>query len=256
MDLSKSFKNLSIHKPVLETTSTISDRKERIPFLYLRKDSQGKNIPTVIKFLHSYDKSVDLSIHNVYEDRNSNNFLCEKYWQDTCQFCNKKCYLKAVKCLVSFVVSLVGKQWSMVNEKGESKSGSYQVVRLVTIPLGRNDVNVEPLSMAHNEKIFSDRMWMLSKSPKIIATQTVNVLNPPRIIYDTDYKKYIGEDLPKFAYPDNAEKYRHMTEDEIFAAIVKSFTNGPELINFLNKEQKKEVPIENVGDDFEDVDIF
>ena len=226
------YNNQSTTTPPKERKSTLT----KLPFTNIRVDRElGKVYPIAAKFLHSYDSSVDLSIHKVYDPQTGlQNMLCEEHWKDKCQFCLKKNIAKSVKCLITYAVSLVGKEWNVNN-----KTGAYQLVRIAAVPLGKNKVNLESMLTAHREKIFMDRLWLFTKTKQKIKDNDAYVTNPPKILYPEDYSSVIGSALPDYSLNESASRILKMDKDEIFLLIVSSFDNGQDLIDVINKEEEE-----------------
>lgn len=222
----------------------------KLPILWVKKDKEtGVVKPAAVKFLHSLDKSVDVAVHQIYSEseHSTSNLLCEEHWQDTCKYCKDNHYAKSVKCIISFIVSLVDKQWSIGDKKG-----AYNLTRLVMIPLGKNAVNVSPFTVADREKIFTERLWQLSKSKSMIkdktgTTKVVWINNPPKILYEEDYKDQMGEAMPKFTYSDFANKVKQMPKEEIFNLIINTFDNGSKLMAKLAEDDKVETKDSDYG---------
>ena len=235
----------------------------KISFLNFVKNTSGTPKPEALKFLHSYDKSVDISTHSVYnpETRTTSHVICEDHWKELnkCQYCRDGQYVKSVKCLISFVVSLVGKEWTSTDPvSGETKKGLYNPVKILMLPLGRSKANVAAMEGISREKAFNDRMWLVSKTERVISNKKVFVFEPPTILYEDMYKSKLGSNLPDYTFSEFAKKIVEMNGDDIFTTIISSFDNGKELLDSLSSTKKSETTEDFESEDYDahDIDVL
>lgn len=243
-----------------KTIATQAGTTGKLPVLFI-----NKNKPSAVKFLHSYDKGVDLLTHQIYDEtkRSYINYLCGMHEANTCKWCENKNWVKAVRCMIVYVYSLVGEQWVITNPvTKETKSGEYQLVRLAMIPSGKDNVNVKSLITADREKFLMDRIWLLSKSPKVMGKEgadkkVVFVNNPPEILYEEDYENKIGTKLPKLDLSPKALSIAKLPSDEIFKLILSAF-EGVNVDKLLGKDEptSEKTDMDSLMDSMENLDDF
>lgn len=249
----KSLQELRIKKEA-ETLKAVQERAirqasgvpSRLSILNIKRDT-----PSVIKWLHSYDKGVDMFIHTWCEGRGITE-ICKAHYDETCEWCGKESWAQPTRMMIGYIYSLVGKQWEMVDQKTkETRRGEYNPIRLALIPMGKNDANVKPFILADREKIFNKRLWIMFK------TQAAKgfTLNPPEILYEEEYKERIGEQAPSFDLPETALNITKMNKNDVFRLILSVFENVqidkliPPSIEPVKTENPFKEPIKT--DDFE-----
>lgn len=249
----KSFKELKEQKDKVsvkevqeKTVRAQAGLISRLPILFVKKEQA-----TAVKFLHSFDKGVDLLVHKVYEPatRSTKYRLCGEHYNDICSLCGEGSYATPTRCLISYACSLIGQEWIMVDPvTKEKKTGAYNLIRLALISLGKNDANIKALVQASREKIFNERIWLLSKSPKTMKfkdeSKIVYVQNPPEIVYEDEYTEKLGLPYPEIELSPVAEKITKMDSEAVLRLILTAF-DGVDIDRLLGGPEKKAEPVVN-----------
>lgn len=206
----------------------LRDEKSRQEF-FSQKDSTviqpllpDNDVPHYIKFLHSFDKSLALNIHQFRGDSWCN-AICEEHYGKECSICKMesrfgKCYAKSVRCFVGFVFDKVGKTFT-------GKDGTVKPetpIKIIHVPQGIGGNTEITLKNADKFGNFQNVIWVLSKKhvdgAKGRRVQIVEMLT------EDEYLDRLGAEATS-QVSDLAKVVQGLDKNQIASLILNSFGN-------------------------------
>lgn len=151
--------------------------------------------PYYVKFLHEYDKGLELFIH-VWRGDEPCNEICKLHYSEPCDICTAvgtkygESYHVPVRCFLGWVYNSVGGSFTKKDDRtGETKTYNLNPIKLIQIPLGKEDCNITILQEAARRKYFHEDIWQIErKKGKGFAV--------PKTIDTGKLRELVGRDVP------------------------------------------------------------
>lgn len=176
-----------------------------------------------VKFLHEYDKGIELYVH-LWKGDEPCHEICKVHYGEPCDICQMvgtkfgECYAIAVRCFLGYVYNLVGQTFSKTDERtGETKVFKLNPVKLIEIPLGKEDINVGTLQEAARRRYFNEDIWQIERK------KGKGFLQPKTIDADK-FRAAVGRDVP-LDVPAEAQSLGELTKVETMKLILSAFEN-------------------------------
>lgn len=182
--------------------------------------------PYGARMLHTFDKGVELLIHAWKGDEPVHE-ICQVHYGEKCTICGTvgtqygESYAIPSKCFLSYVYNNVGATFDKV-VAGATKTFQISPIKVLEIPLGKDDVNV--IGMQEASRANKLRPEYFSKAIWLIERKKGKGFSVPRTIEDEEFKALVGGEV-SLDLTENAEKIASMSKQEIMKIILSSFNN-------------------------------
>lgn len=182
--------------------------------------------PYFVKFLHDYDAGLEIFVHMWRGDQPCNE-ICKVHYGEPCDICTEvgtkygESYHVPMRCFLGWVYNNVGGTFSKTDERTkEVKTYNLNPIKLIQIPLGKNDANIAILleaSSARRHNYFRTDIWQIERKKGAGFSQ-------PKTIDDADLVKLVGRDVP-LEVSEAAQKISAESKKSIMTMILSSFDN-------------------------------
>lgn len=174
------------------------------------------------KFLHDYEKAIELYVH-LWDGDDPCHKICEVHYRRDCRICKTSStkygenYPIAMRVFVGYVYNLIGQTFTKVDPRtGESKEYKLNPIKLIEVPLGKEDINVSTLQEAARRRYFLEDIWQLERKKG-------KGFQPPKTFKDVDeFRKMVGKDVP-VEIPALALKINELNKLELFKFMLTAF---------------------------------
>lgn len=179
--------------------------------------------PYYVKFLHDYDKGLELFVHQWRGDSPCNE-ICKIHYGEECDICSTvgtqfgESYAVAARCFLGWVYNNVGATFSKTNERtGETKIYNLNPIKLIQIPLGKEDANITILQEAARRKYFKEDIWQVERKKG-------KGFSVPKTVQESDFRKAVGKDVP-IDVNEAALKIGKASKAEVMKMLLSAFDN-------------------------------
>lgn len=179
--------------------------------------------PYYIKFLTEYDKGLELFVHMWRGDEPCNE-ICKVHYNETCDICKTvgsrfgETYHVPVRCFLGWVYNNVGSTFSKKDDRtGEFKTFNLNPIKLIQVPLGKDDANIAILQEASRRKYFAEDVW-------VIERKKGKGFSVPKTVDTERLKELLGRDVP-LEISDPAAKITQENKVGILTMILSAFDN-------------------------------
>lgn len=226
-----------VNKAVGSQVATLQDQKtERAKEAEANKTKKGfpkrfflmPNKPFYITFLHSYEKGLDLSIHNIWKIDNFGKgkyvpIICNKQYAnidpmyESCSICEERVNGRLQNPYFARV--FLGYVHNFEGETFTSSRGTYEVdpIRVVEVRYGKGGANILELKEFHTKGVFQKKIF---EQKKIGTGKDTTYL--PMNIADPDM---MGEEVSSIVPKHVLQEHSDLSEDEIAQRLLATYGN-------------------------------
>lgn len=180
--------------------------------------------PYFVKFLHKYNVGLELFVH-MWNGDNPCNEICKIHYNETCDICKAvgtkfgESYHIPVRCFLGWVYNNVGATFDKRNDRtGEVKTYNLNPIKLIQIPLGKDDANITVLQEASRRNYFDTDVWQIERKKQKGFSIPKTLAEPGQL------RTLVGRDVP-LEVSEAAQKIGKEESIEIMTMILSSFDN-------------------------------
>jgi hypothetical protein len=221
--------NAGLKVSVQEVLQAREDRKSQNAKMWAARDPNRitrqkilADTPYGIRFLHDFDKGIELLIHCWKGDEPIHE-ICKVHYGEDCDICKIEgtkfglSYAIPSKCFIGYVYNNVGQTFEKANHKGELQVYPLKPIKVIEIPLGKDECNLMTMKEASYRKYFMEDIW-------VIERKKGKGFSVPRTIPEAEFRAKVGREI-NLNLPDEAEKFADKSKKDLLKLILQSFDN-------------------------------